>query len=313
MRYYTFEPIYKSTIWGARHLENLFGRNLPVNERIGEAWDLVDRPNEQSKVVNCHTTLHDLWTSAEKKNIFGRKAPNVERFPLLIKLIDAAENLSLQVHPPRKIAQKLGYESKDEVWYFLHTQPGARIYAGFKKQIKPADFKTLIQSESREVEEWLHTIPTAPDEAMFVPAARLHSIGKGNLLLEVQTSSDTTFRLYDWARMDDKGKPRTLQIEEGLSCIDFHDLKPTLIQPHGERIISTSLFEIRRLGLDSHQTFEVPIDPRSFEYWFIVRGSASFEGRNWKMGEAALISASAGSVILQTEVEPTSILRVRWP
>ena len=311
MRYYTFEPIDKPMLWGGRQLATLLGRAFPdAHARIGEAWDLVDRPQDQSRVMNSAETLHDLWTGPDRMSIFGRRAPDAERFPILIKLIDAAENLSIQVHPPRAIAEKRGYESKDEVWYFLHAQKDACVYAGFRERMTQEELRHALSSGTAAA--CLHRLPTMPDEAMFIPAGRVHSIGGGNLLLEVQTSGDTTLRLDDWGRVDASGHPRALQTEEALACVDFDDVRPTFIQPHGARIIATPHFELRRLWLDAHQSFEQPMDADSFEYWFVARGSVSFEGRSWRMGEAALIAASAGSVQVQTEGEPAVILRVRW-
>src|SRR5205085_831584 len=130
----TFEPIFMERIWGGRKLADLFGKKLPSDKSIGESWEIVDRPEAQSVVANGPLkgkTLHELW-SQHRKEVFG-DLPEAPRFPLLIKLLDAQEKLSLQVHPPEKIAVKLGGEPKTECWYVAHAESGAELFIGFKE------------------------------------------------------------------------------------------------------------------------------------------------------------------------------------
>src|ERR1700732_1960155 len=132
----TFEPIFQERIWGSRKLASLFGKNLPSDQSIGESWEIVDRPEAQSVVRNGpfrDRTLHELWTR-DRQSIFGN-VPDSPRFPLLAKLLDAHDQLSLQVHPPEKVAAKLGGEAKTEFWYVASAIPGARLHVGLRKAV----------------------------------------------------------------------------------------------------------------------------------------------------------------------------------
>ncbi len=148
----TFEPIFMERMWGGRKLETEFGKKLPANKRIGESWEIVDRPEAQSVVTNGPLkgkTLHEIWTDY-RNEIFGNLA-DAPRFPLLIKLLDAREKLSLQVHPPEKIAGKLGGEPKTECWYVAVAEPGAEIFVGFREPITRAQFERSLITSARFV------------------------------------------------------------------------------------------------------------------------------------------------------------------
>src|SRR5439155_7002178 len=181
----TFEPIFMERIWGGRKLADLFGKNLPANKRIGESWEIVDRPEAQSVVSNGPLkgkALHELW-SQHRQEIFGT-LPEAPRFPLLIKLLDAQEKLSLQVHPSEKIAAKLGGESKTECWYVAAADAGAELFVGFKKSITRQQFEKSLRAGSAADE--VHTVKVRAGDAMVLPAGRFHAVGAGNLLVEIQ-------------------------------------------------------------------------------------------------------------------------------
>src|SRR5437660_3130629 len=163
----TFEPIFMERIWGGRKLADLFGKNLPANKRIGESWEIVDRPEAQSVVANGPLkgkSLHELW-SQDRQSIFGDIA-NAPRFPLLIKLLDAQDKLSLQVHPPEKIATKLGGEPKTECWYVAAAEPGAELLVGFKRSITREKFEDSLRAGSATDE--VHTIKVKAEDAIFL-------------------------------------------------------------------------------------------------------------------------------------------------
>src|SRR5438270_7355692 len=228
----TFEPIFMERIWGGQKLAELFGKKLPTGKRIGESWEIVDLPEAQSVVANGSFnghTLHELW-SQHRQEVFG-KVPDAPRFPLLIKLLDAREKLSLQVHPPEKVAAKLGGEPKTECWYIAAAELEAELFVGFKRSISRGEFEKALRSGSAA--NHVHAIKVKPGGAMFLPAGRFHGIGGGNVLVEVQQNSDTTYRLFDWDRVDGKGKPRQLHVDQALECIDFNDVAPKLIEPTG--------------------------------------------------------------------------------
>src|SRR5258708_22091284 len=160
-------------IWGGSKLAELFGKNLPPNRRIGESWEIVDRPEVQSVVARGPLkgkTLHELW-SRDRQSIFG-DVPNAPRFPLLIKLLDAQEKLSLQVHPPEKIAAKLGGEAKTECWYVASAEPGAQLFVGFKKSIAREEFEKSLRAGSTADE--VHTIRRNAGDAMLLPTRRFN-------------------------------------------------------------------------------------------------------------------------------------------
>ena len=164
-------------VWGGRRLETLYGKFLPQGVPIGESWEVVDREDAQSVVHNGPyrgTTLHELWTS-RREEIFGNAYADHEapRFPILIKLLDARERLSVQVHPPAQMSATLGGEPKTEMWYFADTQPGANIYVGLKTGVTREQFETLLR-EGR-VEEAVHVIPVENGDSIFIPSGRLHA------------------------------------------------------------------------------------------------------------------------------------------
>src|SRR6266513_2868523 len=220
----TFRPIFMERSGGGRQLAELFGKKLPANKPIGESWEIVDRPESQSVVANgplAGKTLHELW-SQHRKEIFG-DVPEAPRFPLLIKLLDAQEKLSLQVHPPAKIAAKLGGEPKTECWYVASAEADAELFVGFKKSITREEFEKSLRAGSAA--DQVHAIQVKAGDGMFLPAGRFHAVGAGNVLVEVQQNSDTTYRVFDWNRVDQlTGKPRQLDVDQALESIDFSDV-----------------------------------------------------------------------------------------
>src|SRR5205814_188788 len=187
-------------IWGGRKLAELFGKKLPPDKRIGESWEIVDRPETQSVVANGPLkgkTLHELW-SQHQKEVFGKVADSpgrtgIPRFPLLIKLLDAEEKLSLQVHPPARIAARLGGEPKTECWYVASAESGAELFVGFKRPNTREQFAKSLRAGSAADD--IHRIRVKAGDAMFLPSGRFHAVCAGNVLVEVQQNSDTTYRV----------------------------------------------------------------------------------------------------------------------
>src|SRR6266704_2906357 len=168
-----FEPIFMERMWGGRWFESEFGKKLPPNTRIGESWEIVDRPEAQSIVRDGALrgkTLHELWAQ-HRQSIFG-DVPDSPRFPLLVKLLDAREKLSLQVHPPEKIAAELAGEPKTEFWYVAAADPGTRLFVGVKEAITRDRFEEALRSGT--IAKHVHSIPVKTGDAMFLPAGRLH-------------------------------------------------------------------------------------------------------------------------------------------
>ena len=296
-------------IWGGRKFADLLGKNLPANKRIGESWEIVDRPEAQSVVSNGPLkgkTLHELW-SQHRQEIFGT-LPEAARFPLLIKLLDAQEKLSLQVHPPEKIAAKLGGESKTECWYVAAADAGAELFVGFKKSITRQQFEKSLRAGSAADE--VHTVKVRAGDAMVLPAGRFHAVGAGNLLVEIQQNSDTTYRVFDWNRVDDEGKPRQLHVEKALQCIDFDDVRPQLLRPAGEVILRQDLFEIQKWNLVSPR--EVGARGQ-FVIVCCLTGLVHCAKVNLKPLEFFLIPAQLQERQLHPRIEGTTLLRVTIP
>ena len=293
MTIYTFGPIYQERIWGGSALATLYGRTLPAPDRIGESWEVVDRPEAVSPLFvdgEAKGTLNDLWKSS-RIEVFGKRAPKVDRFPILIKLLDCRETLSIQVHPPASMAAQLKGEPKTEMWYFLHTEPGAKIYAGLKKGATAESFKAAIGTPA--LAGLLHELPTEPGEAMFLPSGRVHAIGAGNLILEIQQNSDTTYRVDDWGRIDKDGKPRALHIEESKLSIDYTDFEPLFAQPHGERVVESAYFATYRVFLYPGEYRTYTPAGESFNYHFVVRGTVKVGEKVFKPGDGFLVPANA--------------------
>jgi mannose-6-phosphate isomerase len=246
----TFAPIFMERIWGGRRLETEFGKKLPPNLPIGESWEIADRPEAQSIIIQGPLkgkTLHALWLE-HRREIFGH-VPDVPRFPLLVKLLDARETLSLQVHPPQDVAAKLGGEAKMECWYVAAAEPEAQLYVGLSERMNRAQFEAALRSG--KVADHVHRLRVTRGDVMFLPAGRFHAVGAGNLLVEVQQNSDTTYRVFDWNRTDDSGMMRQLHIEQALDCIDFADVRPQLITAKDELLVRDKLFEVQKWNLDA--------------------------------------------------------------
>jgi mannose-6-phosphate isomerase len=296
-------------IWGGRRLESRFGKQLPQNTRIGESWEIVDRPEAQSLVARGPLkgkALHELWTE-DRAWIFG-EIPDTPQFPLLIKLLDAHETLSLQVHPPEQLAGKLGGEPKTEFWYVAATDPGAELLLGFREPIQRDQFESTLREGTAA--DYVHKIGVKPGDAAFLPAGRLHAVSAGNLLIEIQQNSDTTYRVFDWNRVDDKGKPRQLHIEQALQCIDFNDVGPELIKPNGELLIRHELFEIQKWNLDSPRDI-TPLG--QFAIVCCLKGQLACADVDLAPGGFFLIPAQLQDRQLKPLAACTTLLRVTIP
>lgn len=222
--FFLFDPIYQERVWGGRKLESILGRMLPKNMKIGESWDLVDREDANSIVSSGRykgMTLAEV-IAKDPEGIMGPEWRLGQRFPILIKWLDCAERLSLQVHPPQKIAEILNGESKTENWYIAHCEPKADIFVGFKEKITPEIFIKAIEEE--KIDKYIQCIEAKIGDSFFIPSGRIHAIGAGNVILEIQENSDTTYRVHDWGRVGLDGKPRDMHIAQSLQSINFEDV-----------------------------------------------------------------------------------------
>jgi len=225
----TFEPIFKERIWGGRNLETLYGKLLPAGWLVGESWEISDRPGDESVIARGPwrgRTLHWLMEQGPAA-LLGPREPAPARFPLLIKIIDAQDTLSLQVHPPPAVAARLGGEPKTEMWYVARAERGAELFVGLKKGVSRAELERKLAAHS--VAECFQRIAVQEGDAMFLPSGRVHALGAGMVIFEIQQNSDTTYRVFDWNRVDRDGKARQLHVAQSLASIDFGDFEPALL------------------------------------------------------------------------------------
>ena len=221
-----FEPIFKERVWGGRRLEKLYRKPLPPQVPIGESWEISDRPGNVSVIVNGPFAGKDLHWLVENhaRELLGSVPAQAGRFPLLVKILDARQKLSLQVHPPLSKAHELGGEPKTEMWYITDAEPDAELYVGLVRGVTRQQFELKLQTGN--VAECFNRVPVRPGDAMFLPSGRVHAIGAGLVLFEIQQNSDTTYRVFDWNRVGLDGKPRELHVPQSLASIDFADFEP---------------------------------------------------------------------------------------
>jgi len=232
-------------------LETTFGRSLPPSSPIGESWEIVDRPEAQSIVASGSLAGMTLRAVIEKHGaaVMGPSWPAERRFPLLVKWLDCRERLSLQVHPPQEIAKELGGEPKTENWYIANTDHGAQLIVGLKRGVTRAAFEQAIVDNT--LESCVHRFPVAVGDSILVQSGQVHAIDAGNLILEIQQNSDTTFRVYDWGRTGLDGRPRQLHVAESLRSIQWDEAEPVPVRasPTSGVIADCPEFRIRRVVL----------------------------------------------------------------
>jgi len=304
------EPIFMDRVWGGRRLETHFGKRLPSHGRIGESWEVVDRPEAQSVVHNDPLrgkTLHELWTQ-HRAEVFSSDIPDSPRFPLLVKLLDAQERLSVQVHPPAAIAPSLNGEPKTEMWYILDNYGDGDIFAGLRHGVTRDAFERALRAGS--VQDTVHRVPVAPGDCIFIPSGRIHAIGAGNVIVEVQQNSDTTYRVFDWNRVGLDGKTRELHIDESLKSIDFADFEPSL-QPGGrEAIVECPYFHVEKWNLSEPREAS---PAGQFAIFTVISGSVRCCALQFLPGEFFLIPADLADRALHPLSGPASVLRTTIP
>ena len=241
----SFKPIFKEKPWGGKKLKSILHKNIP-SEHTGESWEISALPGDVSMVAEGYfkgKSLPDLLKKYGDK-LVGKKVYQTygNNFPLLIKYIDASEDLSVQVHPDDKMAKKIHQASgKNELWHILQADPGAVLYIGLRPNTQREDYLSNLQTGNWE--KLLNKIPVQAGDTFYIPAGTVHSIGKGVLLAEVQQTSDLTYRIYDWNRNGLNGKPRELHTDLALQAINFEAQPEKKI----EKIVKTPYFKVEKL------------------------------------------------------------------
>lgn len=256
-----FEPVYKDYIWGGNRIPRVYKRDGAADV-CAESWEISDRPEGMSVVRNgplAGRSLHQLVESMGKRLLGTTRTHG--GFPLLIKIIDAKQRLSVQVHPDDGAAARYGGEAKTEMWYVLDAEPGATIFAGLRPGTDADGLRTALENE--QLEDVLCSLPARSGQAIFIPGGRVHAIGEGCLLLEVQQNSNTTYRVYDWGRVGSDGKPRELHVEQAFRVIDWgsEPVTPTTPRPLSHpgsnswcEVISCPYFRVTRVDLSGPET-----------------------------------------------------------
>ena len=307
MNIYKFNSILKPVLWGGDKLVRF--KHLPAtDEPIGESWELSAFPGRESVVTDGEDRGLTLPQLVERygadlvgEDVYRRYG---DRFPLLIKLIDARRDLSIQVHPDEEMAlRRHGCHGKNEMWYILNADDGAVIHAGFNSTI------TLDEYDRKLADGTLLDVVNAdssrPGDVFFIPAGQIHSIGAGNMVVEIQQSSDITYRVWDYNRRDADGNLRQLHVQEAREALDFtardcqvHDFP--CIAKGMKRLVRCPEFEVNRLDFDDGYVLEMP-KPHSFVALFCAKGTTllSVEGMpplELRQGELALLPAVADRV-----------------
>jgi len=308
-----FKEIYKQTIWGGGRLRAVFGKNIPPENKTGESWEISDHGEDASVVANG--PLADGWTLRKLCDEFPTEVLGTaladgcrEKFPLLLKFIDANDDLSVQVHPPDEYARvhENGELGKTEAWYIIEAQPGSRLIRGLKPGTTREEFRSLLDAGT--LEKCLHSFEVRGGDVIFLPAGTIHAIGKGIVLAEMQQNSDTTYRVYDWNRVGLDGRPRELNVEKALDVIDF-DAPPdegvSRVDGSGRRMITDcKYFTIEAITLAGKPVTE-SVSPERFEILCAVEGAGriAWSGGEMEMaaGTSLLLPAVMGDYTVSSE------------
>lgn len=299
-----FQPILREYLWGGRRLGAELGKKLGDGPHYAESWELVDHGADQSVVTGgpLHgSTLHELVTIFGP-SLFGRHQPQ-RQFPLLFKFLDAQKTLSVQVHPNDTQGALLTPPDlgKTEAWVVLAAEPGSRIYAGLKQGVDAAQLERELAAGT--CDDCLHQFLPKAGDCVFIEAGTVHAIGAGLLVAEIQQASDTTYRLFDWNRLDRDGRPRPLHIRESLAVTDFdrgpvHPARPqSTDRAYVERLAACDKFVLDRWRIDSPQPLVV--DDR-FHIVAVVEGAVIVKSddiaQELRRGDTILIPASTRGV-----------------
>ncbi len=319
-----FEPYLRPMVWGGRRLGELLGKPLPPEGNIGESWEVSPHPHHVSRVAEgplAGRTLNEVSREFPRE-LYGDPPPADPTFPLLVKLLDCRDLLSIQVHPTDELARTLANErfGKTEAWVVLHADPGSRVYAGFKPGVTRADVEQHLAAGT--LESGLHSFTPKPGDCIFLPAGTVHAVGGGVVLAEVQQASDATFRLYDWNRVGPDGRPRQLHVREALVAIDWSAGPVDPVRPksepgapvgvRSERLVRCPSFGLDRLTLEADYRPGIAGRP---SLWITLSGAAELRtaggyARTFRPGETVLVPAAAGDPLWRPTAGTARLLRV---
>lgn len=297
-----FEPLFRQYLWGGRRLGELLNKPIADEGIFAESWEIVDHGDDQSMVAfgpQKGKTLGELVRESGEE-LLGRHYP-ADRFPLLFKFLDAHRVLSVQVHPNDEQGAQLDPPDlgKTEAWIVLHAEPGAKIYSGLKRGFDRHAFEREIQRGTTEL--CLHSFEPKVGDCVFIPAGTVHALGAGLVIAEIQQASDTTFRIFDWNRVDADGQPRPLHIEQSLAVTDYErgpvspqQPQPIADQPGSELLVSCDKFVLQRHRVESAKTLG---GDNRFHIVAVLDGEVTAANdpanRSLQKGESMLLPAAA--------------------
>ena len=295
-------PVFKDYIWGGERLKNDFGFECDL-DRVAEGWMLSCHKDGKNIVENTEykgKTLEDIIKIVGKERLVGTRSVDFEYFPVLIKLIDAKDNLSIQVHPDNEYAQRVeGEFGKTEIWYVLDATDDAQLVYGFKEKISSEEFKEAI--ENNTLLDVLNTVKVKKGDLFFIEAGTVHAIGKGTLIAEIQQNSNSTYRVYDYGRVGADGKPRELHIKK---AVDVSKTEPPKydIKPMGEPekfdgytstlLTKCNLFTVNHYDITKSVTLNA--DEKSFNHILVTDGCGELNGLELKKGDSFFVPANYG-------------------
>ncbi len=303
----SFAPLFRSYIWGGTRLKSVLKKSVPDDGIWAESWEIVDHGKDQSIVSDGDWTGRSLRELIElhPQAMLGKNANAASGFPLLLKYLDCQRVLSVQVHPDDAYAKKMTPPDlgKTEAWYVIDATEDALLYAGLKPGVTPTDLKKAV--EKGESDQCLHSFHPNPGDCVFIPAGTLHALGAGLFVAEIQQASDTTFRLFDWNRVDKDGQPRTLHIDQALDVTDFQRGPVDAVRATDHGIDGKRLL----VDCDKFRLFELQkstvIEPDGqFKIITVVKGGCSLLWRNGSrsvpLGQSMLLPAACQQVQLET-------------
>ncbi len=297
MQIYKMNPVFKEYIWGGNKLKDVYGKATPF-DITAESWEIASHKNGETTVCGGEDeglTVKELALKYKEK-LLGDKiySPEYDKFPLLIKLIDARDNLSVQVHPNDAQAKQLenGELGKTEMWYVMEAEEGASLIYGFKQAITKEQFKAAI--ETNTLLDYVNVVECKKGDCFFIPAGMLHAIGKGLLIAEIQQNSDTTYRVYDYDRRDAQGNARELHIEKAVEVTDIAATEVSSKSPETGVLAECEYFTTEKITVVGEYRLEVSRD--RFEVLIICEGEATVNGEVYKKGDTLLIPAYIGAV-----------------
>jgi len=295
-----FRPVFKERIWGGRRLYEFFGKQLPDGVKIGESWELADLPDDKTLIVNGSFAGKPLEDAIDYFGPLITGDPSYEGpFPLLIKILDARDILSVQVHPDEATCKRTGKgDPKTECWYIIDAGPAACIYKGLKTGVMREEFAAAI--EEGTCAQLLEKVEVKVGQCHFLPSGTAHAIGAGLLIAEIQQPSDTTYRVFDWNRVADDGKPRQLHVADALESIHFDPSADDLSVRSIGRLVDTDVFKVDK----GHQLAgcEVLISEGLMKVYIFLSGRGAISGSDveaveFVKGDTILVPAAFEGVL----------------